>query len=297
MVGDAGGPSPLWERTRPRGSPAGERPGPAGTPPPEVPSGIDAYASRPFQTILAVLFSLAVLIGVFLFLSSAHARQTFVPTPTPTATATPPPPTPTFTPHPTATPRPTVTPTPSPTPLPDLSGATLGLEDLPKGFEPLPPEERPPLSITATAFLSETVSSSGRIYNLTGFRYPGTRTPEIVLSYLLFPLSREEQGRLDARLADPPSALRMALESLGGGRVTVLEVLSGMDDLGDASVGVAARGTLEGGNWRLEVAMVRRGAAFAYVLVAYPEGEKPPVDLRKAAERLDAQVRAALGGR
>lgn len=260
-------------------------------------AGTDVYAPSLFQIVLAILFSIAVLVGLFIFLASAYTRQTAVPTPTATPTATPPPPTPTFTPRPTATPHPTSTPTPAPTPLPDLSSVAIGLQDLPKGFEVLPAEARPPLSITATAFLSETVSASGRLYNLTGFRYPGTRTPEIILSYLLFPLSPAEQESLDARLADPPSVLAMALKSLGGGRVAALEVLPGMDDLGEASTGVAARGTLEGEAWRLEVAMVRRGAAFAYILVAYPEGKKPPVGLREVAELLDKQVKAVLGGR
>ncbi len=298
MVGNGGSTSPLRERTRPGGSLVGEPAGPPGESAPEVPSKTDILrAPGPFQIVFAVLFSVAVLVGLFIFLASAYTRQTAVPTLTPTPTATPPPPTPTFTPQPTATPRPTSTPTPAPTPLPDLSGVAIGLPDLPRGFDPLPPEEWPPLSITATAFLSETVSSSGRLYNPTGFRYPGTRTPEIILSYLLFPLSPDEQKRLDARLADPPSALAMALESLVGGRVTALEVLPGMDDLGDASTGISARGTLEGQSWRLEVAMVRRGAAFAYVLVAYPEGKKPPIGLRQVAELLDKQVKAALGGR
>lgn len=267
-----------------------------GTGRPET-AGAELSGPGLFQIVLAVLFSIAVLIGLFIFLASAYTRQTAVPTPTPTATPTPPPPTPTFTPRPTATPRPTFTPTPAPTPLPDLSGVVLNLRDLPKGFEALPVEEWPPLVITATAFLSETVSSSGRLYNPTGFRYPGTRTPEIVLSYLLFPLSLAEQERLDARLTDPPSVLRMALESLGGARVTALEILPEMDDLGDASAGVSVRGTLEGQPWRLEVAMVRRGAAFEYVLAAYPEGKKPPLGLREAAELLDGRVKAALGGR
>lgn len=260
-------------------------------------AGADLSGPGLFQIVLAVLFSTAVLVGLFIFLASAYTRQTAVPTPTPTATSTPPPPTPTFTPRPTATPHPTFTPTPAPTPLPDLSSAVLNLQDLPRGFEVLPSEEWPPLSITASAFLSETVSASGRLYNLTGFRYPGTRTPEIVLFYLLFPLSPAEQERLDARLADSPSALRMALESLGGAQATALEILSGMGDLGNASAGIAARGTLEGQAWRLEVAMVRRGAAFEYVLVAYPEGKKPPIGLHDVAELLDRRVKAALGGR
>ncbi|MGC8960527.1 MAG: hypothetical protein ACP5OO_12250 [Chloroflexia bacterium] len=298
MVGDSvGGPSPLKDRTRPRFPRAGGAPETPAESPPETPTGVDISGPRPFQVGLAVLFSLAVLAGLAIFLASAYTRQTAIPTPTATATATPSPPPPTFTPRPTATPRPTFTPTPAPTPLPDLSVAVLSLQDLPGGFEILPPEGRPPLLITATAFLSGTVSSSGRLYNLTGFRYPGTRTPEIVLFYLLFPLSPEEQKRLDARLADPPSALGMALESLGGVRVTALEILPKMDNLGEASAGVAARGTVEGAAWRLEVAMVRQGAAFEYILVAYPEEKKPPLSLRQAAEPLDERVKAALGGR
>ncbi len=293
MIGSSGG-GPSLRQDRPRSPQAGDSE-PSGKVPET--SGVDISGPSLFQIVLAGLFSAAVLVGLFIFLASAYTRQTAVPTPIPTATPTPPPPTPTPTPRPTATPRPTFTPTPAPTPLPDLSEATLNLQDLPKGFEPLPPGERPPLLITATAFLSETISSSGRLYNLTGFRYPGIRTPEIVLSYLLFPLSPEEQVSLNARLADPPLVLRMALESLTGGRVSALEVLPEMDDLGDASAAVSARGTLEEQSWRLEVAMVQRGAAFAYVLVAYPEGKKPPITLREAAELLDERVRAALGGR
>ncbi len=294
MIEGSSGSSPRQNRPQPPSLQAGNPPEPSGKAP-ETPV-VDVSEPGPFQLILAVLFSMAVLVGLFTFLALAYTRQTAVPMPTPSATPTPPPPTPTFTPWPTATPRPTHTPTPAPTPLPDLSGAVINLQDLPKGFEVLA-EEHPSLSITATAFLSGTVSSSGRLYNLTGFRYPGTRTPEIILSYLLFPLRPAEQRELDARLAQSPSALRMALESLGGAQVTALEVLSGMDDLGNVSVGVAARGTLEGQNWRIEVAMVRREAAFAYVLIAYPEGKKPPIGLRKVAEVLDDRVKAALGGR
>jgi hypothetical protein len=243
------------------------------------------------------------------------------PTPTNTPTATPtatPTNTPTNTPRPTNTPKPTNTPIPptappkpTNTPIPptetfkptappvvDLSSAVLMGKDLPAGFQALSAADLKQLNLSesdlAQAFSG--ASTTARPMNFTAFLNSNPQKFQIVLSFLLYPLTTLEKAAFDLQLANPD----IALQSFGAGFTSTTggakpSLLPGMDKFGDKSIGFTTTMSSGGLALRMDMVIVSRGTAIEVLMSMYLDGVQPTANLADLAKILDARVAAALG--
>ncbi len=203
-------------------------------------------------------------------------------TPTPTATSTPTP-TPTLTPTPTPTPIPTSTSTPTvtPTPGPDLSEAVLTLEDLPPGFEAIPPDE--------FGFTKEDLSQEDFTVEET-FIFMEAEHFELIMGFTTLVSTRIEQAGFDAGLRRSDFLMGAFIEGMGEADILEEEELSGLDDIGDASGGWTVVADMEGIPMRIDTVAFRRDIVGVFIFVMYIDGDVPVVPVGDVARKLDDRV-------
>jgi len=176
--------------------------------------------------------------------------------PTATTTATfPPTNTPTITPTITPSVPPTNTPTITPTPLPDISGVVLTLEDLPPGFEEIPPEE---LDFTAEDLSSDELTVE------SVFTFMQVEPLELVMGFTTLIADRIDQLGFDVALNQP----EFLMEALIGGMdpIEILDQreLPGLAVYGDASAGLTLAADMGGIVMRMDLAVLRRDVVGAW---------------------------------
>lgn len=200
------------------------------------------------------------------------------PTPTPTNTPTP---TPTRTPTPTPTSTSTNTPTATPTPLPDISRAVVKLDDLPSGFEEIPPEE---LGLTNEALSGEEFQAE------TLFAFLEPDRLEFVIGSTTLLLTRLEQAGFDIALARPEALTDSFVEGFGATDIVEQAELDQMSGIGDASAGSTVVARVQNLPMRIDVAVFRRDIVGAFVVAMYLDGDEPVVTVEEVARRLDARI-------
>lgn len=217
---------------------------------------------------------------------------TLLSTPAPTLTA--PVPTPTVTPPATLTPAPT----PTVTPTPDLSTAIVRVQDLPPGFEPVPASDLSKFNFSESA-IADSFSRSGvqaRPKNLFVFAKNSPKL-ELIVGFILYPLSATDRAAMDASLSNPDSLLRsLAAGFANGGRATKSSsVVPGLDKFGDRSVGVTALPSMGSPQLRMDAVVARRGSVAQVVCLIYPDGSAPSVEIGPVALALDSRIATTLG--
>lgn len=206
--------------------------------------------------------------------------QALFATPTPTVTNTPTR-TPTATPTRTLTPTPSMTPTRTATPRPDISGAVLALEDLPPGFETIPMDQ---FGLSDDALGSEDLPFE------TAFGFLEAEHFEFVVGFTALLLTSLERASFDLSLRHPDFLMDSMLQSMGATQVSGQQEIAGMDDIGDASVGITMAIDLGGLPFRTDIAIFRRDIVGCVILLMYPRGETPLVAIDEAATKLDERV-------
>jgi len=225
---------------------------------------------------------------IALMLTALIAAGCSAATPAPTNT-----PVPTATPKPTNTPVPTNTPKPTNTPEPakaaaDLSAAKITLEDLPATFVEFPQQQQAMVD-AMEANLAKYYGPSAKLANIS--MYASTDAmPQIFMSWVIHPLDEATAAEFDSQMKQPDQSLR-SIPGVGdqGGKAK-LEPLKGADQLDDNSIG----GTLVSDWLKMDVIIMRRGAALAYVMLTYMPTEKPSVDVVKLADTLDQRLQDAM---
>ena len=103
---------------------------------------------------------------------------------------------------------PTITPTPTQVPLPNLSAVKLVAKDLPAGFQELSADNLKKMNLNEDALGNafRGVGAQARIQNLAAFQH--LPRYQIVLGFLIYPLSPAERATLEAQLANPDSAAK-----------------------------------------------------------------------------------------
>ena len=232
-------------------------------------------------------------------ISALFATPTFTPTQTFTPTLTPTP-TPTFTPTLTFTPSRTFTPTkpPTATPTPDpLTAASLTLDDFPAGFQAVSGNELDSTRRQLESGFSQ-LASGASVHNLALFANSRPQEFQLVLTFLLYPLSALEQTSFGLMLSDPD----LFITSVGGGFTQVSgqelsgEVLPDSQGIGDQSLGMTAVINGAAGGLRIDIMVVQRTYVVELVYSLYADGTRPAVGVVDLAPILDARVAAALGG-
>lgn len=201
------------------------------------------------------------------------ATKTLIPSPTntPTITSTI---TPTF--------PPINTPTITPTPLPDISGAVLTLNDLPPGFEEIPPEE---------FGLSKEDMSDDEFIVENIFLFMQVEPLELIMGFnILFP-SKLDQLSFDVALTQPELFMDSFLMAFELGDGNDIKELPDLAIYGDASAGFTLAADMGMGMvMRMDVGVIRRDFAGAILMVMYVDGEATTVTIDEIASKMDQRL-------
>ncbi len=201
---------------------------------------------------------------------------------------------------PTFTLPPTLTPdlTPTITPTPDLTGTTIRLQDLPPGFEPVPEADLQKYNFTEASIAQSfsQIAIQARPRNLFVF---SKKTPkvELVVGFVLYPLSSFERTIVDSSLSNPDSVLQALAAgfAIGGRSIKSSRIIPGMDKFGDRSVGVTALPSMDSPQLRMDVVVTRRGSIAEIVCLIYSDGSPPSFEIGTVALLLDSRVAISLG--
>jgi len=199
------------------------------------------------------------------------------PTPTPTASSTP---------TPTSTPTSTPTPVPSSTPLPSETAeplALLVLEDLPPGFESVPPED---FGLEEGQEFAEgfTVGNAFAFVEPTSF--------QVIFGFTM-PLERRlDQVGFDVALDRPEVLIEAFVAGLGETGYEDVAVLEGMDQIGDKSNGIGLVMFIDPLAFQVEMIIFRKAELGAFLMLMYFEGEQPLTAARELAETMAARAPA-----
>jgi len=222
---------------------------------------------------------LLTLLIVFSTLGCAVISQ-FAPTATPTSTATS---TPSMTPSPTETL--TLTPTFTPTPEPELSMPRITVDDLPPGFEDIPPEE---LGMDTSSFSDEDFQVE------EVFVFVNSNDFQMIFGFNFFLTSRLDRVSFDVDVNRPESTMGSFVEGIGAENVQDQKILDGFEDVGDTQVAMTMLADLEGIPIRLDVLTFRRESMGTMVMSMTFEGETPNISLHDLGLLMDQKFQEAL---
>lgn len=216
-------------------------------------------------------------LAIFITLGCAGASQLF-PTPTPVFTSTP-----TITPSPTTTP--TLTPTITPTPLPDISAARIFLNELPAGFEEIPPEElgSGQMGDGENAFQPQET-----------FAYVNTSKFQMILGMNYFVVSQMDRVGFDLAVNQPDIALKQLVSAMGTENVHDEKILDGLDDLGDARIGMTMIADMEGVPVQVEIVMIRRDLIGGLIMSMTFPGQPGSISLHELGKLFDQNIQETL---
>ena len=201
------------------------------------------------------------------------ATKTLIPSPTNTPTITP-----------TITPTfpPTNTPTVTTTPLPDVSGVVLTFEDLPPGFEEIPPEE--------FGLTKEDMSNDEFIVENI-FLFMQVDPIEFVMGFTILIPSKLDQLSFDVALTQPELVMDSFLMAFGPGGDNDVSELPDLAIYGDTSTGFTSVADMGlGMAMRMDVVVIRRDFVGAILILMYIDGETPTVTIDEIASKMDERI-------
>lgn len=192
-----------------------------------------------------------------------------------------------------ATPRPTeILYPPTAIPVPDLSGVALTLDDMPAGFREMPDSRQETLGLTEEALASAFDLEQGRLrqFGAQDYRTSG----ELVVSFLVYPLTPTEQESFDQGLSHAAAGLAPLWATLaehGWGTPTRVAAL---DPYGESGQWLTSAGSGDADGLTLEVFAARRGPVLEFILVGYLDASDFEVDPLALIERLDGRLAALV---
>src|SRR5579859_7341925 len=233
---------------------------------------------------------------------SPSPLPTDTPTVSPTATLSPTPTaSPTFTASPTSTF--TASPTRVPTATPDAyADAYLRVSDLPRGFAALTAADRTQMHLTDGELQMGLANSFklADLHNFSGFAYGGLSTSQVIVAYLVYPLTPAEQSSMDVVLSDPSifakfMAAGLTQRSQGSGVTSRVSPLAGMNKFGDMSAGITiSLAGSDGTKVRMDLVAVRLAEVLEFCNTYYRDGVHPAAAIGDIARLLDTRVAAAV---
>lgn len=263
----------------------------------QVPAEAPAGEGRPARPGRALLIGLTIgllgglLLGTFVLAQYVRPAPPTLP-PAPTELSPTPSPTRPFPTRRPATARPTefLVP-PTAIPVGDLSAAVLAARDLARGAQALTSAELAALGVTEESLSGNLPYDQARLRNVAAFQY--TRPAELVLSFLLYPLTPEEAAAFDSALS-PEKGLELVAGLLAKEEFAAPALLEGEKPLGDKSIAITVLGSGDTADMRTDIAIVRRDKVVEVVLVRYLDGRAPRKPLAELVGILDARVAQAI---
>jgi hypothetical protein len=193
---------------------------------------------------------------------------------------------------------PTITPTPTQAPLPNLTAVKLVAKDMPSGFQEVTTDDLRKMNLTEEALGNafRGIGAQARVQNLAAFQHP--QRYQIVLGFLIYPLTPVERAAVEAQLANPDTALKAWGEAVVGPTgSTKAKPLVGVDKFGNKSVGFTTTATMLGVNVRNDAVMIARGGVVAVGMSFYPEAAPPLFATADLAKTLDTRLATTLSGK
>jgi hypothetical protein len=177
------------------------------------------------------------------------------------------------------------------------SAATLTLEDLPPGFTQLPPE-------LATAIASRLESLRQQLAQVdlkpeNFFAFVNQQNFQLVLGFTGKLPNEQEKVNFDAslqKLQQPDAQRQMIdllqekLKKIQGIKVTEYKTLPELNNLANASTGLALDMEMQGQPLKLDFAAFRRDSVGAFTAVMYAKTGKPAIAVGDLVQKLDNRI-------
>ena len=185
----------------------------------------------------------------------------------------------------TLTPTLTATPTISPTVIPvsglDLSEASFSLEDLPAGFTEM--------SLAELGLTKEDLSGDDFTFEDI-FVFLGSDPLEIVMGFTILLPTQLDQVGFDIDLHQPEFLMESFVGGMGATNIIEQKELTHLNDIGNASAGLTVVADMDGIQMRIDMAVFRRDAAGAVILLMYIDGDVPVLTIEEATTKLDNRI-------
>ncbi|MEW6492117.1 MAG: hypothetical protein AB1589_06155 [Cyanobacteriota bacterium] len=175
--------------------------------------------------------------------------------------------------------------------------ATLTLEDLPPGFTELPPELAAKIASRLEVLREQMGQGNMKPENFFAFVNP--KTFQVVLGFTgKFP-NEAQQTSFDTNLQQlhQPEAqertlslLQENLKAFGSIKVTEYRALPELNNLANASTGIALALEMHNQPLRLDLAAFRRNSMGAFTGVMYANGQQPVIAVADVAQKLDHRL-------
>jgi len=177
------------------------------------------------------------------------------------------------------------------------SAAILTLEDLPPGFQQLPPALVSQLASQFKAFSQQLAPGDLNPDNFFAFLNPATF--QVVLGFTGDVPEQSEQINFDTnlqKLEDPQAQeqvvdlLTEKLNEFGGIQIENYAPIPEMKTVADASAGMTMLVNMQGQPLRLDMASFRRNDVVAFTGVLYPNEQESLVQVGELANKLDERI-------
>jgi hypothetical protein len=192
-----------------------------------------------------------------------------------------------------ATPRPTeALYPPTVIPVPDLAGVVLAVDDLPTGFREMPEDRQETLGMAEENLAAALDLAQGRLRLLRAFENP--TTDDLLVSFLVYPLTPAEQEAFDSDLAHADAGLPSLWAALAPYGWAAPSRVAELDRIGERGVWLTSVGRNDADGLVLEVFVARQGPVLEFVLRGYTEDSTVGLDLVEPVRLLDARVSALV---
>lgn len=185
----------------------------------------------------------------------------------------------------------------APTPAPASSNIKLTLEDLPAGFQELPPEVAAAIASNLEVLRQQLTQANIKPENF--FAFVNQENFQIVLGFTGNMPSEPDRANFDASLQEMQnpeaqqkmlSLLRERLKGYQGLEVVEYKSLPELNNLGNASSGMSLALKLQQQPVRMDVAAFRRNRVGALTAVIYANGKQPLVPVGDVVRKLDGRI-------
>ena len=191
-----------------------------------------------------------------------------------------------------------VTPTPNPpSSEPAASPVTLTLQDLPAGFQEVPPEIKPQFAAQLENLKQALVQQNLQLDN--SFVFVNPDQIQLVLGFTGMLRDQPQQAKFDAGLQElqQPEArqqliskVQKGLQSVQGIEVVGYEALPELNNLADESTGMTLALKMQGIPVRMQIAGFRRSQVGSFTAVLYLDGAKPVLPVKDVVSKLDNRI-------
>jgi len=185
--------------------------------------------------------------------------------------------------------------------LHNSSTPTLSLEDLPAGFQPLPPEFTAQIAQQLLALGQQLGQENVNPDNLFAFVHP--QSFQVVLGFIGEVANAETQANFDNNLLllqQPQmqqqilSQMQQKLGNMGGIKVVDFASVPELNDIANVSGGFTVRLNMQGQPLRMDLATFRRDDVAVMTAVMYLEPMGAMLPVRDVASTLDRKITGDL---